>query len=65
MSVELGDSSRPAPLPPVVLFKPGPFYGFDLAPDGERFLLRLDPDQTPDNHVILNWMNLLDRNRSE
>ena len=56
MSVEFTDSDPPAPLPPVVLFNPGPFVGFDLAPDGDQFLLRLDPDQTPDNHVILNWL---------
>ncbi len=65
MVVEFSDSDPPAPLPPKVLFNPGPFWEFDVAPDGQRFLLRIVPDETPDNHVILNWMNLLDREGSE
>jgi Tol biopolymer transport system component len=60
MVVEFSDSDPPSPLPPEVLFKPGPFEGFDLAPDGERFLLRIIPDGTPDNHVILNWIEALE-----
>ena len=28
---------------------------FDVAPDGDRFLLRMMPDGLPDTHVILHW----------
>ena len=31
------------------------FSGFDIAPDGKRFLLKLVPEDTPPSHVILNW----------
>jgi Tol biopolymer transport system component len=31
------------------------FSGFDVAPDGKRFLLKLVPEDTPPSHVILNW----------
>jgi serine/threonine protein kinase/Tol biopolymer transport system component len=55
MVVEFSDSDPPSPLPPQVVFKPGSFASFDVAPDGERFLLRMVPDTTPDSHVILNW----------
>ena len=60
MTVEFDDSDPPAPLPPVVLFKPGSFYGFDVAPDGKRFLVRLVPDGTPNSHVVLNWAEALE-----
>ena len=41
---------------PRLLFDAGSrFSGFEIAPDGKRFLLKLMPEDTPPSHVILNW----------
>ena len=41
---------------PRLLFDAGSkFDGFDIAPDRQRFLLKLVPEDTPPSHVILNW----------
>ncbi len=43
------------PKPRLLFYTKDSFSGFDIAPDGKRFLLKLVPEDTPPSHVILNW----------
>jgi serine/threonine-protein kinase len=59
MRVDLRTEPTIAPSAPVLLFQ-GPYFlnvrAWDVAPDGERFLmLERGADVTPEVHVVLNW----------